>query len=486
MKNFFAKKSMILQAVIPGFFLFFSHASQAAEWQKIELPQPSATVLQGRGLFQCELKSFPSAQRLFYGCRLGNTDPATKTRPYDYWVVELDNQGKKKQEWVIKNVNEGNKLFSALIIAADNQDFYLALTELDDEANKKKRDVQVLSSWLIKTLKIYRVSKNNKQEAIDYGWVTGSLKTLPAIMVQPSGAAGKRPACLWIAIERPSEASDNNDGAFFEIVEQCYDRKGKERLRIVTEWKANTKSGWYELSFLSSDGGSIQVGGEKFEIGAKKAAFQSASQLWHYSLIEGNPSIWEQQARRPAGSQTYTYAKPILANDIYGLNGFFYRNLRDLENAQTHIIVPHVSSKTVELLIHQQPKSGAQPSTKAEWPMIGKIDLTKLLARYQLAGAKYLWDSSLIQGPDKGWVLVVSQLDGATSMIQAPGMLYTFLLKADGSLIRELPAVKLSHRRPSDSNIEILPGLNDRTAFLLLTGTAPNDKLSLWRLQLDQ
>ena len=484
MRKFFFKLWVGLQLIITGLvsMVVFS-VSQAAEWQKIELPQPSATVLQGRGLFQCELKSFPSAQRLFYGCRVGATGSSAKTRPYDYWVVELDNQGKKKQEWVIKNVSEGNKLFSTLIIAADNQDFYLAVTELDDEANKKNRDVQVLSNWLIKTLKIYRVSKNNKQEAIDYGWVTGSLKTLPAVMVQPSGAAGKRPACLWIAIERPSEASDNNDGAFFEIVEQCHDRKGKDRLRIIAEWKTDPKSGWYELSFLSSNGGSIQVGGEKFEIGTKKAVFQSASQLWHYSLIEGNPSMWEQQARRPAGSQTYTYAKPILANDIYGLNGFFYRNSTKVENAETHIIIPHVSSKTVELLIHQQPKGS---SATAEWPMIGKIDLTKLLARYQLAGAKYLWDSSLIQGPDKGWVLVVSQLDGATSMIQAPGMLYTFLLKADGSLIRELPAVKLSHRRPSDSNVEILPGLNDRTAFLLLTGTAPNDQLSLWRLQLDQ
>ena len=485
MGNIFFKRLLLLPLSIVSFSgLFFSLSAEAAEWQKMELPQPSATVLQGRSLFHCELKSFPSAQRLFYGCRVGNTDPVTKTRPYDYWVVEFDNQGKKKQEWVIKNVNAGNKLFSALIIAADNQDFYLAVTELDDEANKKNRDVQVLSSWLIKTLKIYRVSKNNKQEAIDYGWVTGSLKTLPAIMVQPSGAAGKRPACLWIAIERPSEASDNNDGAFFEIVEQCHDRKGKDRLRIIAEWKTDPKSGWYELSFLSSNGGSIQVGGEKFEIGAKKAAFQSASQLWHYSLIEGNPSIWEQQARRPAGSQTYTYAKPILANDIYGLNGFFYRNLRDLENAQTHIIVPHVSSKTVELLIHQQPKSGAQPSTKAEWPMIGKIDLTKLLARYQLAGAKYLWDSSLIQGPDKGWVLVVSQIDDETPMITAS--VYNFLLKADGSLIRELPAVKLNRPRPSDSQVEILPGLNDPTAFLLVTGMPQIDQFNLWRLQLDQ
>ena len=485
MGNIFFKRLLLLPLSIVSFSgLFFSLSAEAAEWQKMELPQPSATVLQGRGLFQCELKSFPSAQRLFYGCRVGATGSSAKTRPYDYWVVELDNQGKKKQEWVIKNVSEGNKLFSALIIAADNQDFYLAVTELDDEANKKNRDVQVLSSWLIKTLKIYRVSKNNKQEAIDYGWVTGSLKTLPAVMVQPSGSAGKRPACLWIAIGRPSEASDNNDGAFFEIVEQCHDRKGKERLRIIAEWKTDPKSGWYELSFLSSNGGSIQVGGEKFEIGAKKAVFQSASQLWHYSLIEGNPSIWEQQARRPAGSQTYTYAKPILANDIYGLNGFFYRNSTKVENAETHIIIPHVSSKTVELLIHQQPKSGAQPSTKAEWPMIGKIDLTKLLARYQLAGAKYLWDSSLIQGPDKGWVLVVSQIDDETPMITAS--VYTFLLKADGSLIRELPAVKLSHRRPSDSNVEILPGLNDPTAFLLVTGMPQIDQFNLWRLQLDQ
>lgn len=485
MRKFFFKLWVGLQLIITGLvsMVVFS-VSQAAEWQKMELPQPSATVLQGRGLFQCELKSFPSAQRLFYGCRVGNADPATKTRPYDYWVVELDNQGKKKQEWTIKNISNAAVFFSAAVIAADNQDFYLAVTELDDEANKKNRDVQVLSSWLTKTLKIYRVSKNNKHEAIDYGWVTGSLKTLPAIMVQPSGSAGKRPACLWIAIGRPSMASDNNDGAFFEIVEQCHDRKGKERLRIIAQWKGDPKSGWYELSFLSSDGGSIQVRGEKFEIGAKKAVFQSASLLWHYTPIEGNPSIWEQQARRPAGSQTYTYAKPILAYDIYGLNGFFYRNLRDLENAQTHLIIPHVSSKTVEFLIHQQPKSGAQPSAKAEWPMIGKIDLTKLLARYQLAGGKYLWDSSLIQGPDKGWVLVVSQIDAVTPMITAS--VYTFLLKADGSLIRELPAVKLSRPRPVDSQVEIVPGLNDGTAFLLVTEMPQIDQFNLWRLQLDQ
>ncbi len=112
MKNFFSKKSMILQAVIPSFFLFFSSlTSQAAEWQKMELPQPSATVLQGRGLFHCELKSFPSAQRLFYGCRVGATGSSAKTRPYDYWVVEFDNQGKKKQEWVIKNISNAAVFF---------------------------------------------------------------------------------------------------------------------------------------------------------------------------------------------------------------------------------------------------------------------------------------------------------------------------------------------------------------------------------------
>jgi hypothetical protein len=116
--------------------------------------------------------------------------------------------------------------------------------------------------------------------------------------------------------------------------------------------------------------------------------------------------------------------------------------------------------------------------------MIGKIDLTKLLARYQLAGAKYLWDSSLIQGPDKGWVLVVSQIDDETPMITAS--VYTFLLKADGSLIRELPAVKLNRPRPSDSQVEILPGLNDPTAFLLVTGMPQIDQFNLWRLQLDQ
>ena len=187
-----------------------------------------------------------------------------------------------------------------------------------------------------------------------------------------------------------------------------------------------------------------------------------------------------------AGTQSYTYSKSLSPQDAYGLKTYFYSGSISAEDSQTNIIIPNITSKTVELLIRQEPKGGAQPSAKAEWPIIGKIDLTKLLARYQLAEPKYLWDSSLIQGPDKGWVLVVSQLDGATSMIQAPGMLYTFLLKADGSLIRELPAVKLSHRRPSDSNVEILPGLNDRTAFLLLTGTAPNDQLSLWRLQLDQ
>lgn len=494
MKNLISKKSIIWQIFISALFIFFSSLPcQAAGWQEMELPKPSNDILQGHNLLQCELKNFPSAQRLFYACLIDHSTPATKQKNVnDYWVVELDNQGKKKQEWMIKNISNAVDFFSASLIAADQNNFYLAVTEIDSTSYDPK--IQTLRNWVIKNLKIYRLTKTNKQEAIDYGQVLGGFETLPAIMVQPSSTPGKRPACLWIAINRPSENSKNLQGSSFEVVEQCYDRKDKDRLRSIAEWKTDAKSGWYELSFLDSNGSNIQIGAEKLEIGAKKAVYQTGIKLWFFAERAAVVTSWEKITYALAVEKSYTYAKLILPQDFYGLDSFFYRHIRSGNEMQTHLVIPNVTSKSTELLIRQQPKGATQPSAKGEWPIVGKMDLTKLMADrwYQdVPFSAHHFNSFLMKRLDNGWVFFVfiSETNGNAHLSKnGAGEIYTFLLNPDGSLRKALPIQVLnkSDVGVTPSNAKIASGLNDQTFFLLLQQNDPKNVFSLWRLQLDQ
>ncbi len=456
----------------------------AAEWQKVQLPTPPTNLIKGRSLLACEIKNLDD--RFFYACRVGVSTPAPKADDkIDYWVVELDKDDQKKQEWVIKNISTHNNLFSAAIIAADAQDFYLAVAELDHEMNKKYAQQHTLSSWAIKTLKTYRVSKNNRQEAIDYGYIKGSLANLPAIILHPT-TVGRKISCLWVFIQRPSEASDNQDGDFFEIVEQCPYRQDKERLRIVTTWKESIETGkWYEPSFINYDG-TLTVGALELQSG--KVINEVGINLWEFSHLPGNPMVWEQMGFQKPVQKKYAYANPIPAHEIANLQTRFFIKLPSAtERLQRQLVVPQLVDHHLKLLIRTEPVGDWKQLSDAEWPVTITLDVSQLILNNSLEFTTYPY-INLFSQQNNSWLLTFFHFDHKNaSSTKGSGYISMMQLDQSGKLSQKPITQQLnrSDRSPMMSQAQ-LALFNSQTVFLLLNETVQNNRFSLWRLHLGQ